>query len=155
MVQQVLLQNRGWKALVTQRILGRAKVEISCAVITAGKSAACFQLPLCLYDVRAALFCEEKCITRFADKPVHGVFDSGIVVKCRGQTGSYSVQVRFNSTCAYHWPEIPVNVRLPGRPPMAFENAVLPLTFALKAPGQKIVLCVEVVNEHLSMARAS
>jgi hypothetical protein len=140
----VLLGNAGFRVRLEGSIVSKNECRVVARVLAAGEGHAFLQLPLCFYDHRKFLMCDDELITEFNEHPCSGTFAKPLEVRGEGLDGGYTARISFDQPCTYQWPVVPVNVRAPGREPMAFGNAVLPLKFKLGAAGSEIRFTVQV-----------
>jgi len=140
----IALRNAGARVRLECRVVSEAECRITAQVIAAAAEPSFLQLPLCFYDHREALSCGGARITAFGEHPCSGSFADAIEVHGRADAGPFVARISFSSPPSYQWPVVPVDVRAPGRRPMPFANAVLPLRFALGAAGSRIVVGVRV-----------
>jgi hypothetical protein len=138
------LTNSGVKLRVHCMVVIPEECQIHAQVLATADAHAFLQVPLCFYDHRETLLCDDELITDFSAAERSGTFSKNIEVRGRGAIEPYTAQISVSQPCSYRWPVLPVNVRVPGGEPMPLGNAMMPLKFKLGTAGSEIRITVRV-----------
>ena len=130
-IQCVVLSNDGWQAMLSIACDGGLHAEITFEVTRRGVGEAWLQIPVVGYSSRKQLLIDGTAVTSFDESPASGVATANATLHGTTDRLAYEVAMRFSTPANYRWPVLPVNVRLPGIPPLPLTEAVTLLSFPM------------------------